>query len=124
MNIQELSAQLLKIKKEVKELEEKQKAEMAPMAVLLSDLQNNFLEELGKLGLKSIKTEAANFSIATRHGFNFINEIEAMKWAIKNRTVSIDKKMAAQKLKELKKLPSFVTAVEKEYLTIKETTKK
>lgn len=124
MNIQELSAQLLKIKKEVKELEEQQKAEMAPKVVLLNDLQNNFLEELGKLGLKSIKTEEANFSIAKRHGFNFINEIEAMKWAIKNRTVSIDKRLAAQKLSELKKLPSFVTAVEKEYLTIKENTKK
>lgn len=123
MNIQELSAQLLKIKKEVKELEEKHKAEIAPMTVLLSDLQNNFLEELGKLGLKSIKTEQANFSIATRKGFNFINEIEAMKWAIKNRTVSIDKKMAAQKLNELKKLPEFVTRVEQSYLTIKENTK-
>jgi predicted transcriptional regulator len=123
MNIQELSAQLLKIKKEVKELDEKQKAEMAPMTVLLSDLQNNFLEELGKLGLKSIKTEQANFSIATRKGFNFINEIEAMKWAIKNRTVSIDKKMAAQKLNELKKLPDFVNRVEQNYLTIKEATK-
>jgi predicted transcriptional regulator len=124
MNIQELSAQLLKIKKEVKELDEKQKAEMAPMTVLLSDLQTKFLEELGKLGLKSIKTEQANFSIATRKGFNFINEIEAMKWAIKNRTVSIDKKMAAQKLNELKKLPNFVSRVEQNYLTIKETTKK
>jgi len=124
MNIQELSAQLLKIKKEVKEMDERHKAEMAPMAVLLSDLQGNFLEELGKLGLKSIKTEEANFSIATRKGFNFINEIEAMKWAIKNRTVSIDKKMAAQKLNELQKLPEFVTRVEQNYLTIKEATKK
>lgn len=124
MNIQELSAELLKIKKEVKELDEKQKAEMAPKVVLLSELQTKFIEELGKLGLKSIKTEQANFSIATKKGFNFINEIEAMKWAIKNRTVSIDKKMAAQKLNELAKLPKFVTKVEKEYLTIKESTKK
>ncbi len=124
MNIQELSAQLLSLKKEVKELDEKQKAEMAPKTVALSELQAKFLEELGKLGLKSIKTEQANFSIATRKGFNFINEIEAMKWAIKNRTISIDKKMAAQKLNELKKLPDFVSRVEQEYLTIKESTKK
>lgn len=123
MNIQELSAQLLKIKKEVKEMDERHKAEMAPKAVALSELQAQFMEELGKLGLKSIKTEQANFSIATRKGFNFINEIEAMKWAIKNRTVSIDKKMAAQKLNELKKLPEFVTRVEQSYLTIKENTK-
>jgi predicted transcriptional regulator len=124
MNIQELSAKLLALKKEVKELDEKQKAEMAPKVVALSELQTKFMEELGKLGLKSIKTEEANFSIATRKGFNFINEIEAMKWAIKNRIVSIDKKMAAQKLNELKKLPEFVTRVEQNYLTIKEDTKK
>lgn len=124
MDIQKLSAQLLSLKKEVKALDEKHKAEMAPKTVLLADLQSNFLEELGKLGLKSIKTEEANFSIATRKGFNFINEIEAMKWAIKNRTVSIDRKMAAQKLNELKTLPKFVTRVEQSYLTIKEVTKK
>lgn len=124
MDIQKLSAQLLSLKKEVKALDEAQKAAMAPKAVELAELQTKFLEELGKLGLRSIKTEEANFSIATRKGFNFINEIEAMKWAIKNRTVSIDRKLAAQKLDSLKKLPEFVTRVEKEYLTIKEATKK
>jgi hypothetical protein len=124
MNIQELSAQLLKIKKEVKDMDERHKAEMAPMAVLLSDLQSNFLEELGKLGLKSIKTEEANFSLASRTGFKFTNEIEAMKWAKKNNAVSIDKRLAGQVLKDLEKLPSFIEKVEQNYLTIKESTKK
>lgn len=121
MNIQELSKELLALKKEIKEIEERQAFEIDPKKMLLTTLQNNFIELLTASGLKSIKTDEANFSLASRVGFKFTNEVEAMKWAKKNDAVSIDKKLAGQVLKDLEVLPEFIEKVENNYLTIKES---
>jgi len=124
MNIQELSTELLALKKEIKEVEERHALELDPKKIQLSALQSTFIDELTKLGLKSIKTDTANFALASRTGFRFTNEIEAMKWAVKNKAVSIDKRLMSQVLKDLKEMPKFIEKVEQNYLTIKETTKK
>lgn len=122
--IQELSTQLLALKKEIAEIEERQSLEIDPKKEQLKMLQGKFIDALTAQGLKSIKTEQANFAIASRHGFKFINEIAAMKWAIKNKAISIDSRLAAQKLKDVEVLPDFIQKVESNYLTIKETIKK
>lgn len=122
--IQELSTQLLELKKEIAEIEEKQKAELDPKKAMLRTLQEKFIEALTSQGLKSIKTEQANFALASRVGFRFTNEIEAMKWAVKNKAISIDSRLAGQKLKDLEVLPDFIEKIESNYLTIKETIKK
>lgn len=124
MNIQQLSTELLALKKEIKEIEERHAFELDPKKELLTKLQTAFIEQLTVSGLKSIKTEEANFSLASRTGFRFTNEVEAMKWAKKNNAVSIDKRLMGQVLKDLEKLPEFIEKVEQNYLTIKETTKK
>ena len=124
MNIQELSSELLALKEEIKEIEERHALELDPKEALLTQLQTVFIDELTKLGLKSIKTDNGNFALASRTGFKFTNEIEAMKWAKENNAISIDRKLAGQVLKDLEKLPSFIEKVEQSYLTIKETTKK
>ena len=124
MNIQELSSELLALKKEIKEIEDRHALELDPKKALLTKLQTVFIDELTKLGLKSIKTDTANFALASRTGFKFTNEIEAMKWAKKNNAVSIDKRLAGQVLKDLEQLPDFIEKVENNYLTIKETIKK
>lgn len=124
MNIQQLSTELLALKNEIKEIEERHALELDPKKALLTKLQTTFIDELTKMGLKSIKTDTANFALASRTGFKFTNEIEAMKWAKKNNAVSIDKRLAGQVLKDLEKLPAFIEKVEQSYLTIKENTKK
>ena len=124
MNIQELSSELLALKKEIKEIEERHSLELDPKKEQLANLQNLFIDALTTMGLKSIKTDTANFALASRTGFKFTNEIEAMKWAKENNAISIDRKLAGQVLKDLEQLPDFIEKVEQSYLTIKETTKK
>ncbi len=117
--ITDIAQQLFELKNEVKEIEDKQKAELAPKKEQLDKLQSALIEELTKNNLKSIKTETANFSMATRTGFNFVNEIEARKWAKENDAFSIDKRIAAQILAKQEELPEFVKKTETNYLTIK-----
>lgn len=118
--ITEIAQELLEIKKEVAEIEAKQKEELAPKKLLLESLQTTLILELEKQGLKSIKTDFANFSMASRKGFTFTDEIRARQWAIENNAFSIDKRLAGQVLKDVTELPDFITPVETNYLTIKE----
>ncbi len=124
MNIENLSFELLSLKKEIKEIKERQESELKPKEDQLAVLQETFVNGLKEMGLSSIKTANASFSLASRVGFRFNNEIEAMKWAKKNNAVSIDKRLAGQVLKDLEELPPFIEKIESNYLTIKEKTNK
>jgi len=117
--ITEISTQLLALKQEIAEIEERQKEELNPKKEMLKTLQEKFIEALTAQGLKSIKTEEANFSLASRKGYKFTNEIEARKWAIENNAYSVDSRLAGQVLAKLETLPDFVEQTETNYLTIK-----
>jgi predicted nuclease with TOPRIM domain len=119
--ITEIAQQLLDIKKEVAEIEERHNEELKPKKSLLASLQQALIVELEKQGLKSIKTDLANFSLASRKGFTFTDEIRARQWAIETGAFSIDKRLAGQVLKDMTEMPDFIQATESNYLTIKET---
>ncbi|MFS4438587.1 hypothetical protein ACMA5I_10265 [Paracoccaceae bacterium GXU_MW_L88] len=115
--------QLLAVRNEIAELKEKQDIEMKPLKDLRDNLQEELIEDMKENGMRSVKTEHANFSIASRKGYAFVNEVEAMKWATEHRCTTIDKTRAAQELKKLETLPDFVEPVENEYISIKPVTK-
>lgn len=117
--ITEISTQLLALRQEIAEIEERQKEELNPKKEMLKTLQEKFIEALTAQGLKSIKTEEANFSLASRKGYKFTNEIEARKWAVENNAYSVDSRLAGQVLAKLETLPDFVEKTETNYLTIK-----
>lgn len=124
MTITETSMAILELQRELKQEEEIYKEKTDPKKHALDTLKGELIDKLTEQGLKSIKTADANFAIASRKGYSFNNEIEAMKWATKHKAVSIDKRLMAQKLKDMEKLPAFVKPIENNYLTIKETNKK
>lgn len=117
----ELLKELFDAKKEVAELEAKQKEELAPKKALVSSLQEAVIQELEKQGLKSIKTDYANFSMASRKGYSFTDEVRAREWAKETGAFSVDKRLAGQILKDMEELPDFIQQIENNYLTIKET---
>jgi hypothetical protein len=117
----ETAKELFQKKEQLKQLKEDQKIAAAPLEEEVEALQEKLLEQMTNDGLKSIKTEFANFAITSRKGYTFTNEIEARKWAIDTGAFAVDKRIAAQKLKELETLPDFVSETESRYLTIKPT---
>lgn len=119
--ISQTAQELFALKNEIAEIEERQKAELDPKKELLAALQELLMKELGEQGLKSIKTDFANFSMASRKGFTFTDEVKARAWAIENNAYSIDRRLAAQVLKDAAEVPDFIQPVENFYLTIKPT---
>ena len=69
MNIENLSFELLSLKKEIKEIKERQESELKPKEDQLAVLQETFVNGLKEMGLSSIKTANASFSLASRVGF-------------------------------------------------------
>lgn len=116
----EIANQLYAVRKEIKEIEERHEAELAPKKALLESLQTVLITAFEKDGLKSLKTTEANFALTSRHGFTFTDEIRARAWAIENNAYSIDKRLAAQVLKEVTEYPDFIQPTETKYLTIKD----
>jgi len=124
MTITETTMELLSLRTDLIQIESVHAEKIAPLKQKLEELKKDLVEKLNEQGLRSIKTADANFAITSKEGFRFLNEAKALTWGKKNNVVKLDSRMAAQKLKEMKKLPDFVETIAKDYLTIKETTKK
>lgn len=108
------------IEKEEKEFEEK----VASLKTERDTLQSLLVTELEKSSLKSIKTTKENYALAIRHGINITSDISAMKWALENRAVQIDKKLVVQKLKDVETLPQGFEKVETKYISIRKNNEK
>ena len=119
MELQQVSSELLALRNEVKAIEERQKEELEPKKKMLTDLQGKFIEMLQAQGMKSIKTDEANFALTTRKGYSVVNEAQARTWAKENNVFSIDKRLMAQKLKEVESIPDFLSETESVSLTVK-----
>lgn len=117
--IQETAQTLFNLKQEVSEIEARQKEELKEKKEALRLLQEKFIEQLTQEGLKSVKTEQANFSLAARKGYKVVSEPHALEWAKENNAVTIDKRLMGQVLKDLDEVPSFFEETESNYLTIK-----
>lgn len=125
--IQELSTQLLALRQEIKEIEERQKEELTPKKDLMNAVQSKLIEELTSAGMKSIKTEYANFAITTRKGYTVVDEVHALPWAVENNVYGINARLLAQKLKDMEKdeqeIPDFFKPVETLSMTVTATKK-
>lgn len=117
--IQELSCELFQLRQEVKEITERHEAELAPKKAQMAQVQQAFIDELTKQGLKSIKTDDANYSLSTRKGFRVLSEAHAIAWAKENNAIAIDKRIMAQKLKDMDEVPDFFETTESQSLTVK-----
>ncbi len=111
---------LATIRHSIKTIEEESEKKLENLKLQRDELQLALLDELKKEGLSSIKTEDKDtYSIGSRKGISIKNEIGAMKWAMENRAVSIDKRLVAQMLKDVEHVPSCFEVVHSEFISIR-----
>jgi hypothetical protein len=83
-------------------------------------LQEALIADLKKEGLTSIKTNAGeSYILSTRKGINIVNDALALDWAIKNRAISIDRRMVASKLVKAGEIPQGFELVETEFISVR-----
>ncbi len=120
--IQELTqkANLLKSKREQRDaMYEAYKQTADPVEGEINELNTEILEGFRALGLNNIRLETGeNYTRAVKRGLEIINEIEAMKWAVENRAISINKILVAQKLKEATEAPQGFSFIEREEVRV------
>lgn len=118
--IKENAENLAQVRKQIREVEDGVEKALVDLKLKRDDLQLALLTELKKEGLSSIKTEDKDtYSIGTRKGVGIKSEAHALKWAIDNMAISIDKKLVAQKLKDIAEIPDCFEVVETEFISIR-----
>ncbi len=119
-NLKLMSEKLYTLRKEIDAKEEASKAVIDPLKVERDALQALLVIEMDKVGLKSIKTSSGDtFAQASRKGIEVLSEVGALKWAMENMAVSIDKRLVAQKLKDATEVPSCFALVESKYISVR-----
>jgi len=118
--ITDTADKLYEIRKAIQAKEEACKAELEVMKLERDAIQASLLAELNKNGLSSIKSSSGDsFSKSVRKSVEITSEPFALKWAIENRTVSINKTLVAQKLKEISEVPPGFEIVETEFISVR-----
>lgn len=119
-NLTDKGQKLFEVQQTLKSLKETYDNAKAPYEAEREELQAQILESMRQVGVKTLKTDKG-FSVvrASRRGFEIISEPHALKWAIENMAVSINRTLMGQKLKEAETLPECFKAVENEYVSIK-----
>lgn len=100
--------------------EESLKEKLEPLKKERDELQDYLVEELKKNNLSGIKISSGeNYTRAVRKGVEITNEVFALKWAKENNAFSINRVIAAQKLKDVEKMPVGFARVETEYISVR-----
>jgi len=124
--IQKKGDQLSEVRKMIEDIENEAKEKIGPLKAVKEEIQQELLMSLKGLGLKSIKSSSGDsISVSKKKGFN-IDEFKITNWAIENRCISVNKLMVAQRLKNAtpETLPSGVTMVESEFISIRKPSTK
>ena len=118
--ITDKAERLAEVRTAINALEEEVKLKVDALKKERDELQEELIASLKKESLTTIKTSAGeSYTLAKRKGISIVNEIFALKWAMENRAVSINKILVAQKLKDAKEMPSGFEAVESEYISVR-----
>ncbi len=118
--ITEKAERLAELRAAINTLEEDAKKRVEGLKQERDAIQQELIDSLKKEGLATIKTSAGeSYTLAKRKGISIVNEIFALKWAMENRAVSINRILVAQKLKDAKEMPSGFEAIESEYISVR-----
>ncbi len=122
--IKEMAERYNVLKSSLEERDRKYNAEVQPDRDEMEALKQKLIESFKKTGLPSIRTsDDALISYAKKPGILVTNTMFALKWAMQNQAIQIDKKIAAQIIKELADAPPGFERVESEYLSVKNKNK-
>ncbi len=120
----ETADKLYEIRQRISELEEAKKIEVDALKTERDAIQAVLLADLQKNDLSSIKSRAGDsFSRQTRKSIEIISEPHALKWAIDNRAVSVNKLVVNQLLKDVKEVPPCFEIVESEFISVRKSKK-
>jgi len=112
--------QLAAIRAQISEIEAAAKAQTDALKTQREDLQLSLIADLKKEGLASIKTDAGeSYILSKRKGVNIINDALALRWAIENRAISIDRRMVATRLAKVEEMPQGFELVETEFISVR-----
>ncbi len=111
--------ELSKLRQEEAKIKEKFEEMLKPLKEEKEKKQAELIQELHEIGLSSVKVESGE-SYAIKKGKSLIvtSEAMALKWAIDNRAVSINKTIVKQKLKDTDEVPKGFNYEEREFISI------
>ena len=118
--ITEKAEQLYTLRRQIEAKEEENRQTLEALKLERDAIQTALLADLTKNGLASIKVSSGDsFIRQSRKSIEITSPHLAFEWAIKNRTVSIDKTLVSQILKTLDKVPEGFEVTEREYISVR-----
>jgi hypothetical protein len=118
--IKENAEELANIRAAINLLEEATKAQTDGLKAKRDEIQLSLIADLKKGGLASIKTNSGeSYILSKRKGVNIVNDMLAMKWAIDNRAISIDRRIVATRLSKADEIPDGFELVETEFISVR-----
>lgn len=116
---------LYDLRQAISKKEEENKIELDALKAERDAIQQLLLNDLNKNNLSSIKVKNGDsFIRQTRDSIEVTNEVSALRWAMKNMAISINKTMVAQKLKSIDTVPEGFQVVKSEFISVRKSTKK
>lgn len=124
-DLAKLSEKLYSIRRHIEKEDEAHRKVQGAFKEIRDLLQAKLLEAMNHHGLKSLKTVSGDsFYIGSKKSINITNLVFALKWARENHCYNVDKRLVAQKLKDMDKVPSGFEVIEGEYIGVKKPKEK
>ena len=118
--IQDSAEKLYEIRQRIYQKEEESKKELEALKMERDAVQAVLLAEMNKNGLSSMKVRSGDsFTRSVRKSIEIVSEMGALKWALENHAVTVNKILVAQKLKDTKEVPNCFDIVETEYISVR-----
>lgn len=122
--ITEQAEKLYNLRREIERKEEENRSALEVLKIERDAIQEGLLKDLKKNDLSSIKVSSGDsFIRQSRKSIEITSEPHALDWAIKHRTVSINKILVAQALKNVGEVPAGFQVVESEYISVRKSKK-
>lgn len=118
--IKDEAEKLYTIRREIEVIEKENKERLDLLKITRDQMQEKVLTLLNKHGLSSIKVSNGDSVYkGARQSIGVTNEVFALKWAMDNMAVSIDKTLVSQKLKEVDEVPRGFEVKTTEFISVR-----
>lgn len=117
--IHKFADELREIRDRIEFLKDSTKTELDELAIRKEKVEGEILAGMVLVGVKSIKaSNGDSITVTPVRGVDITNEAFALKWAIDNKAVSINKLLVKQILSEAKEIPSGFSLVERDSIRV------
>lgn len=118
--MQDTAEALYNMRRLIDGIEEKNKVALDALKVEKNAMQAELLADMTKNEILSLKVKSGDvFFKASKQGIEITEPVHALKWAIENHAVTINKVLVAQKLKETTVPPYGFEITETDYISVR-----